>query len=63
MENLRLKRGAPSKNAISGEVDTPISQILAKYSLENRPWDNLSHFVLRLAYSKVRRKQAQQTKA
>lgn len=54
MESLRLKRGVPSKNAIAGEVDTPISQIVAKYSLENRPWDNLSHYVLRLAYSKVR---------
>jgi len=56
IESHRLKKGALlSKNAVANDVTgDPVAQILTKYNLDNQAWDNLSHFVLRLAYCKVR---------
>lgn len=52
MESIRLKKGAMLANKISLD-ESPLSGVLSKYNLDNAHWDNLSHFVLRLAYSKT----------
>jgi len=55
LESLRLKKGALlSKNAVANDTTgDPVAQILTKFNLDNAAWDNLSHFVLRLAYCKT----------
>ena len=52
IESIRLKKSAMLANKISLD-ESPLSGILSKYNLDNAHWDNLSHFVLRLAYSKT----------